>query len=124
MLHPAEDTEDRSPLWDYMQNFWMDTDPGILLPEVSRVCAESKYSLDELEAIYWNEVRPAVKFNMFMLPAPEWAGFELGWLKERVLKKQRYGKPLPWKWLHPYSDSWWRKLRAGIVSLRSVERAS
>ncbi len=124
MKHPGEDIEERSIVWDYMQNFWMDTDPGILLPEVARVCAESKYSLAELEAIFWNEVRPAVSFNMAMLPAPEWAGFELEWLKTRVLKKQRFGRPLPRKWLHPYSGSWWRKLQQAIVARRSNLGAS
>lgn len=39
MLHPSEDIEDRSLIWDYMQNFWMHTDPLILLPEVARVSA-------------------------------------------------------------------------------------
>ena len=32
MRPPGEDIEDRAPVWDYMQNFWMDTDPAILLP--------------------------------------------------------------------------------------------
>ena len=40
MRPPGEDIEDRAPVWDYMQNFWMDTDPAILLPEVARICAE------------------------------------------------------------------------------------
>ena len=124
MRPPGEDIEDRAPVWDYMQNFWMDTDPSILLPEVTRVCAESKYTLEELEAIFWNEVRPAVSFNMAMLPAPEWAGFEIEWLKDRVLRKSRFGKPLPRKWLHPYSSSWWRKLHTGIVQRRGDSRAS
>lgn len=124
MVHPSEDLEDRSRIWDYMQNFWMDTDPEILLPEVARICAESKYSLEELEAIYWNEVRPAVKFNLFMFPAPEWAGFELEWLKKRILEKQRYGKPLPWKCLSPYANSWWQKLKIAVLNQRSGENVS
>jgi hypothetical protein len=124
MKPPSEDLEDRAKIWDYMQNFWMDTDPDILLPEVARVCAESKYTLDELEAIYWNEVRPAVSFNLAMFPAPEWAGFETEWLKDRVLRKSRFGKKLPRKWLHPYSASWWHRLRTGIVQRRGGPQAS
>jgi hypothetical protein len=124
MKPPGEDIEDRAPVWDYMQNFWMDTDPAILLPEVVRVCADSKYTLEELELIYWNEVRPAVSFNMAMFPAPEWAGFELEWLKSRVLRKSRFGRTLPRKWLHPYSRGWWRKLHDGIVQRRRDSHAS
>ncbi|MEZ5584011.1 MAG: hypothetical protein R3F37_15855 [Candidatus Competibacteraceae bacterium] len=119
MIHPEHDLEDRSVVWDYMQNFWMDTDSTVLLPEVGRICAESKYSLDELEAIFWNEVRPAVSFNMAMLPAPEWAGFDVEWLKQRVLKKHRFGRSLPRKWLHPYSASWWSRLRVEIENYRN-----
>lgn len=107
-----------------MQNFWMDTDPSFLLAGIAHICADSKYTLEELEAIYWNEVRPAVSFNMVMFPAPEWAGFEIEWLKERVLRKSRFGKPLPRKWLHPYSSRWWRELHAGIVQRRGEARAS
>jgi hypothetical protein len=115
---PAQDVEDRKPIWDFMQNFWMDTDPEILLPRVAEVCARSKYTMAELEAIYWNEVRPAVSFNMWMLPAPEWAGFEINWLVERILRKHRYGSRLPIRWLHPYADGWWQKLHRRISELR------
>lgn len=119
MKPPDEDIEDRAPIWAYMQSFWMDTDPSILLHEAAQFCAESKYTLEELEAIFWNEVRPAVSFNMLMFPAPDWAGFEIEWLKARVLRKSRFGKPLPRKWLHPYSSNWWYKLHTGVVQRRS-----
>lgn len=118
MLHPAEDLEDRRPIWDYMQNFWMDTDPGILLSEVARICAESKYTLSELEEIYWNEVRPAVSFNLLMLPAPEWAGFEIEWLTQRILKTHRFGRRVRLSWLRPYAQAWWRKLQAEVLAIR------
>jgi hypothetical protein len=96
----------------------MDTDSNILFPQIVAVCVRSKYSLDELEAIFWNEVRPAVGFNLWLLPAPEWAGFETTWLASRVLKKHRYGHRLPLEFLHPYSNRWWRKLRAAIDAKR------
>lgn len=118
MEHPALDIDARSGIWDQMQMFWMDTDPDLVVDGVARVCAESKYSLAELEAIFWNEVRPAVSFNLGMGPAPEWAGFEPGWLRQRVLQKHRFGKALPWSFLHPYSRFWWRRLRAAIVEAR------
>jgi hypothetical protein len=116
--HPAQDIEDRKPIWDFMQNFWMDTDPQILLPGVVKVCAASKYTMAELEAIYWNEVRPAVSFNLWMLPAPEWAGFKIDWLVDRILKRHRYGTRLPVKWLHLEANRWWRRLEGEIAELR------
>ena len=116
---PENNLPDRKPIWDFMQNVWMDTDPGILLPRVAEMCARSKYSVDDLEAIFWNEVRPAVSFNLCMLPAPEWAGFEINWLTDRVLRKHRYGRSLPIKWLHPYANSWWQKLRGRILEIRA-----
>ena len=123
MNPPDLDIEDRTPVWDYMQTFWMDTDPSILLPEIARVCAESKYTLEELEAIFWNEVRPAVRFNMARMPAPEWAGFEIEWLRKRVLRKSRFGKPLPRRWLHRYASNWWRRLAGEIVQRRNKPEA-
>lgn len=118
MQPPAEDLEDRALIWNSMQEFWMDTDPVVSFPGIVHICAESKYTLEELEAIFWNEIRPAVAFNLLMLPAPEWAGFEIEWLKKQVLLKSRFGKTLPYKWLRPVSAYWWRKLRAGIVQHR------
>ncbi len=123
MKHPREDIDDRAAIWDCMQVFWMDTDPAVFLAGVARTCARSKYSLEELEAIYWNEVRPAVSFNLSMPPAPEWAGFEIEWLKAQVLRRSRFGKPLPYRWLHRYSAGWWRRLEAAIVEYRHAARA-
>lgn len=121
MDHPSDDLEHRALLWDQLQMFWMDTDPAVLLGSIADACAESKYSLAEIERIFWNEVRPAVAFNLAMLPAPEWAGFELEWLTARVLKKHRFGRRLPWKFLHPYSASWWRRLRVEIECRRQPQ---
>jgi hypothetical protein len=103
-----------------MQMFWMDTDPALVLQEAARTCATSPYSLLELKAIFWNEVRPAVAFNLWRLPAPEWCGFELGWLTDRILKKHRFGKPLPSPWVHRYSRKWWERLQAAVLKERET----
>jgi hypothetical protein len=71
MLPPDQDEQDRRPIRDELQMFWMDTDPEISLLHCAEVCARSKYSLSEIEAIFWNEVRPAVAFNLSAGPAPE-----------------------------------------------------
>ncbi|MCB1559971.1 MAG: hypothetical protein KDI75_02530 [Xanthomonadales bacterium] len=120
MEHPALDLIDRSVIWDHMQMLWMDVDPAREVEGLARICARSKYSMSELEAIFWNEVRPAVSFNMTLLPAPEWTGFEIEWLKTRILEKHRFGARLPWKFLHPYSSMWWFQLRHAIQTLRAA----
>lgn len=116
--HPADDVDDRSRVWDALQYFWMDTDPAELLPDIARTCAGSKYSTAELEAIFWNEIRPAVAFNLRIPTAPEWAGFDRDWLIARVLATHRFGKPLPWRWLHRDTRHWWERLRAAVEALR------
>jgi hypothetical protein len=118
MKPPADDIDDRFRIWDQLQYFWMDTDPEPLLPEIARVCAESKYSIAELEAIYWNEVRPAVAFNLRWNPVPEWTGFTRESLTARVLAKHRYGRPLPWRWLHREDRAWWERLAEATNRLR------
>ena len=98
--------------------FWMDTDPNIFLESAARVCAQSKYSLSEIEQIFWNEVRPAVWFNL-MSVAGEWKGFNIDWLSQRILKSNRYGRRLPIKYFHRYATSWWIKLHDEIDRMRN-----
>ncbi len=117
MLPPDQDLADRRPIWDALQMFWMDTDPDLFLETAARVCARSKYSLHEIEAIFWNEVRPAVKFNLMSI-AGEWTGFDLEWLTQRILKVHRYGEVPPSPLPDRDAQSWWDRLRDAINSLR------
>lgn len=71
MQSPAEDIESRKPIWDAMQMLWMDIDPADEIESTANVCAWSTYTIDELKAIFLNEVRPAVSFNLYLRPAPE-----------------------------------------------------
>lgn len=119
MKPPHDDLDERSVIWFALQEFWLDTDPAIMLPSIAQTCATSKYTIAELEAIYWNEVYPAVRFNLWMLPVPEWAGFDMEWLKQRVLKKSRFGRRLPNKRFHPEAAHWWTILKTTIEQQRS-----
>jgi len=119
MLPPQEDLDARAPLWDVMQMFWMDTDPEYEVAVTAQTCAESKYSIAELKRIFLNEVRPAVSFNLYAGPAPEWTGFELEWLKDRILKAHRFHKPLPLRIFHRYAYNWWGKLEGEIIKRRT-----
>jgi len=96
---------------------YMDTDPNCELDRIAKVCASSKYSLEELELILFNEVFPACRFNMLMPPAPEWCGFEIDWLTKRVIQKHRHGKR-KLLFLRYYTSCWWKKLRPRIKDAR------
>ena len=100
-----------------MQDLYMDTDVTFSYGYISKVCSQSKYSLEELEKILFNEVLPALKFNMFALPAPEWAGFETQWVVNRVLKKHRFGKRRLWS-LRRYTKQHWAVLKPLIEEAR------
>ena len=113
MLPPDEDLQDRRPVWDALQVFWLDNDPAQDLAHAAKVCSASKYTLDEIEQIYWNEVAPALRFNMKSV-AGEWKGFEVGWLSERILATHRFGRSLPIPFLHPEENRWWRLLSEEI----------
>lgn len=115
MKHPKDDAVDRLAVWEAMQMFWMDTAPDIVLANTAKICAQSKYSIKELRLIYWNEVRPAVSYNMKM-SAPEWTGFNTEFLIERILNKHKYGRKLPIMCLHRYSNLWWNKLETEIIN--------
>ena len=117
MAPPEQDLADRRPVWDALQMFWMDTDPELFLENAAEVCARSKYSIEEIEAIYWNEVQPAVEFNLKSVVG-EWTGFDLHWLTARILEKHRFGRSMHGRWRNREAASWWERLRTAIVSLR------
>lgn len=124
MQAPESDLQARRPVWDAMQMVWMDTDVERELELIAEVCARSKYSLMDLEQIYWNEVFPAIRFNRLMSPAPEWAGFDLEWLTQRILATHRFGRRLPARWFRPYARQHWHRLAAQIAALRLSTEAS
>lgn len=119
MEHPEKDIADRTPVWDCMQDLFMDTDVSTSYDFIARRCAESKYSVDELEKILFNEVLPALRFNMFALPAPEWAGFQTEWVVKRIIEKHRFGKSKPWI-LRRYTQQHWSCIKPAIDALRAT----
>jgi hypothetical protein len=109
MKAPEQDLANRMPVWDAMQTLFMDTHPEDWLEHIAGICAESGYTLEELEAILFNEVLPACSANLLALPGGEWRGFEEQALQDLVLDKHRFGKRKPF--LHRgYASDWWREL--------------
>lgn len=95
----------------------MDTDVTLSYGFIAQRCADSKYSIDELESILFNEVLPALRFNMFDLPAPEWAGFQTDWVVKRVLAQHCFGKRKPWI-LRRYTQDHWTHIKQKIQEIR------
>ena len=118
MKRPEDDVEVRTPVWDSLQMFFMDTDPADFLQDMAEVCAKSPYSEEEIEAILFNEVLPACRFN-FIGVAPVWEGFETSWLVERILKKHRFGRGRPFL-LRRYTTSWWKWLKPLMAARQSA----
>ncbi|MCH9674057.1 MAG: hypothetical protein K0U93_21645 [Gammaproteobacteria bacterium] len=119
MNPPENDLPSRLPVWDAMQMLFMDTEVTHEYQYIARVCAESDYSEDDLARILFNEVLPALRFNLDALPTPQWTGFELQWLRERILTSHRFGRRRPWRGRR-YVARHWQPLRAEIRRLRAL----
>jgi hypothetical protein len=76
---PALAMNPRHPVWLALSDLFLDTDTRLSFPYIARTLAASPFTDDELEAIFQNEVAPAVEFNLFDI-AGEWAGFGEEWL--------------------------------------------
>jgi hypothetical protein len=119
MLAPHLDIAARTPVWDRMQMLWMDTDPRFEIDAVARACAASAYTREELAAIYWNELQPALAFNL-RSHLGEWRGFDRDWLVQRILATHRFGRSPPWRWLHRDLARCWDLLDATIHTHRAT----
>jgi hypothetical protein len=94
MKSPADDLENRRPVWDALSDLFLDTELQASDHErIARVLAASPYSLDEIERILFYEVYPVCIPNLWCI-AGEWAGFDPTWLEEQIMKRDRN----PWKW--------------------------
>lgn len=118
MRPPADDVEGRLPVWLALGELFLDTEPDI--EHLERICAESPYSLDELDRILFRELWPALSANLYS-PAGQWAGWNDDWLVARVLEKARSGSARRW-WLNPhklYHLSPWFGIRRAIARRRA-----
>lgn len=76
--------ETRLTLWEAFSDFFLDTElTERTFQHAARVIASSGVSLEDAEAVLWNEVFPALHWN-FQCPAGEWAGWSREWLKSNL----------------------------------------
>lgn len=85
----AEELERRRPVWSALSELFLDTtlDAGDLR-RIALVLHASRYSEQELDAIYADEVAPVCGPNL-MVVAGEWALFDPEWLERRILARRR-----------------------------------
>ena len=120
MLPPQKDLNRRQLVWDAMHVLWLDTDVDEFYVEhAAQTCAKSDYSLKELEQIYWREVYPAMRPNLWS-PTGEWQPFDTDSLSEIILKRHKFGRRVWFKSVRSYAITYWTKLKAQIEALRST----
>ena len=61
MKKPEVDIDNRTPIWDVLQELFMDTDVTLAYQHIATICSQSNYSIEELHDILFQEVLPAFK---------------------------------------------------------------
>jgi len=110
----------RQPIWAALSELYLDNDDRPF-DVVANICAESVFSLDELEKILFEEVHPVLSGNLS--PAGfVWAGFDQEWLRQRIqseLPVRVLGNAPIQKWLRRWLYPW-RHLRKRIIERRAL----
>jgi hypothetical protein len=122
MERPELDVDRRFRVWDAMSEMYLDNELTERNIEwIAKVCADSPYTLRELDQIMFCEVWPVLASNLLSYVG-EWRGFDAEWLKRTILEKCRTTYLLPW-WMNPIKLIFWWKwfaVRARVKSKRSV----
>lgn len=80
--------DERFPVWDALSEFFLDTELDKEdYKRISKILANSKYTIKELQEILHFEVYPACKWNMFSV-AGEWAGFHPAWITDNIAPRK------------------------------------
>ncbi len=110
------DTTERSKLWHLLSDFYLDEHMTPQdLSNIAARCAESKYTVAELDVIMFREVYPALIQNLWA-PVGEW----VPWSEEEVatrVHKYRH-EPTPVRWWQFITWRSWARLRRQVEQLR------
>lgn len=121
MMAASQDLANRTPVWDALSELFLDTE---LQPEelerIGRTLATSPYSIEELDAILFDEVYPVCIWNLRTV-AGEWAGFDSESLHTAILNHLRAWVRIP-RWLQ--TGHWmirepWTKVKDNFMRNRS-----
>lgn len=119
MQSPETDLSRRSIVWDAMHVLWLDTDVDAqYFDQTARICAGTDYTLSELEQIYWCEVYPVMRRNVWSV-AGEWAPIDREQLSEMVMKHYAPRRRIRFKSLRTYAYAYWQRLAEAVTDLRA-----
>jgi hypothetical protein len=114
----------RQPIWEAMSELFLDND-DLPFGYVAQVCAESAFSLDELETILFLEVAPVVSPNLSPVGFV-WEGFDKDWLRERIQgdpARLVLGNAPFYRWVRSWMFPW-KHLRKEIIKRRAIMQKS
>jgi hypothetical protein len=113
----SDDLLRRRWVWQALSDLFLDDEiTADTLRYAARICAECSYSDEELDAIYRNEVAPALAFNYFLV-AGVGGYFDSVWLQERILRDRTLGYWFDRLVLAPVAL---RTLRSDWIQLKSM----
>ncbi|NKB34916.1 MAG: hypothetical protein GKR91_17610 [Pseudomonadales bacterium] len=72
-------------IWVALSDLFLDTDVAIHLKQISNVCADSDYSVEEIRNMLYQDVAPVCMPNLLTV-AGEWTGFDEEQLIEKISK--------------------------------------
>ncbi len=127
MNNKSNHQQDREKVWVALSDLFLDTDVSLSYDYISRVCADSSFSIQELEDILENEVAPVCAINLLSV-AGEWAGFDEEWLFKSITqyKNKRRGyigrifKRLYQRNYHGGLQADWSVIEQKIIRRRSI----
>lgn len=89
MMAEQKIIKERRETWAAISELFLDTE--LTEKSCDYICRELKssgFSLDELDAIYADEVALVLVSNTYSV-AGEWSGFNIDWLEGEILKRKR-----------------------------------
>ena len=102
----------RRPVWAALSNLFLDNElESPDLNHIAAVVAASPYTVEEVEDILFDEVYPVLVVNLKSVIG-EWAGFDLVWLEEQILLRERSIFKLP-RWMQTHQ--WMIRGNWGVV---------
>ena len=107
------DIERRRPVWLALSEFYLDTElSNEDLKRIKGVFAASGFSMDEIQDIERDEVRPVVGANLLSV-AGVWSGFDQEWLSEAMIQRISKGPPTWWQrlWIRDtQTERYWKRI--------------
>jgi hypothetical protein len=111
----------REDVWIALSDLYLDTDVEPFIEPCAQLLAGSAFSRDELARILFEEVHPALVFNLLSV-AGEWGSFDREWLCQRIRRQQSAWSLRTWvgrRLLRRIPRMLWPRLDEIIDRLRS-----